>query len=171
MDKKTGGGDFIKALRKNVPPIEQFYEIRENTNNILDNTKKIKGLYEPVITPVTNKIVKIPCNTAKLYKSMICTPSGLITGFLDKKSLAHNIINLPCYTAELYKDNMCDPPHIISKSINKLKNIVHIGGARYKNHHYDTIYDPIRKRHYPILSVRGQAVIKGYLDSLMYTNS
>ena len=171
MDKNKGGGDFIKALRKNVPPIEQLYEISENTNNILDNTQKIADLYQPIIEPITNNLGNVPCSAAKIYRSMVCTPSNLITRRLDKKSIAHNIINLSCYTAGLYKDTVCEHPRIISNSINKLKNIVHTGGSRYKNHHYNTIYDPVRRKHYHILSSRGQAVIMGYLGTLIYNNT
>ncbi len=167
MDKKTGGGDFVKALRKNVPPIEQLYEIKENTDNIRHDTEKIISMYQPIIQPMTRHLINIPCNSAKLYKKAICAPSDLITKRLNKKSIAHKILNLPCYTADIGKDKICEAPHMLTKSVDKLKNVVHHGGARYRNHYYNSIYDPVSRKYYHILSKRGQAIIMGYLGKIM----
>ena len=70
--------------------------------------------------------------------------------------VARKLTSIPCAAARMYTQSICDP--LVNSA--RLK---HIGGAKYKNHHYNYIYDPISDEYYHILSKRGEATLMGYI--------
>lgn len=125
ISQYNGGGDFTRALRKNIPPIDQFFDIKENSNSLLNNTKELLSIYSPVIGPVAKTLTSIPCAAAKMYTNAICNPLNMFSSSLGQ-----------------------------------------VGGAKYKNHYYNYIYDPISKEYYNILSKKGEATLMGYIGKV-----
>lgn len=136
MSKKPeepGSENLKEAIVKNVKPVQQFINTKDNAYDLLSNTKKAVDVYSPVLKPFATKMVAFPCYTAKLYAQAVCQP----------------------YAA-------------FDNGITELMKTVKGGSVKYKNSHYNKIYDPVRGKYYDLMSERGQSVIMAYLGKLFF---
>ena len=60
IKEQFAGNSFLKSVRKNVKPINQLVKLKDNTHSLLNNTKEIMSVYEPILKPMS-KIPNVPC--------------------------------------------------------------------------------------------------------------
>jgi hypothetical protein len=111
------------------------------TQAIRNNIQPIDQLY--TIKDSSNILLKNTKHFFNIYSPFI-------------SPIARKLTSIPCAAAKMYTNAICDP------LVNNVKS-KHIGGAKYKNHYYNYIYDPISGKYYHILSKRGEATLMGFI--------
>lgn len=119
-----------------------------NKNGGSDFTDALRNNVKPI-----NQLYTIKDSSKVLYKNTrhlmdIYSP---VIG-----PVARKLTSIPCAAARMYTHAICDPLSNQAKS-------KHIGGAKYKNHYYNYIYDPISNKYYHILSKKGEATLMGFI--------
>ena len=86
--------NFKQAIENNLP-VNEIYKFGNLSKNILKNSKDLINNYEPIISPVTNTTLFIPCLYTKLLSDFVCRPNiSMVNGMNSLINVLQNGGNL-----------------------------------------------------------------------------
>ena len=112
-------GDLIvKAMEKNLP-MQDLYDFKGYSKNIITQTGELIMKFEPIINEMTDSKINIPCMAFKLNEKLLCKDSD----------------SLKCKIGKTNRELACKPLMVIKDKISPLLKTCQTGG--YNNSYFN----------------------------------